>query len=416
MSQRGLLGTLGLKGIAAALAVSGCVRTEGDGKPAAETKTATPAVAAGKKDAPSRGYDTCTVKGRVDQDSIFRKACSPYIHPPGGLDVINGATLTIEAGVEIRFNDGDWLEVGAAGKPGRLIAKGTADEPIILTTSSPETPDTWLGVWFHSGTLPGSELSHAVVQHAGGDNRHSKPNLLMGCVTLTGVRQGALNLHDVRAEHCTNGGFRMASSEPALSRLSVADTEEGLVVDTTAVGLFAEPAVFERVSRNTIIGGTIGTSARWVAESIPFFVSGDIHVEGASGASLSLLPGVVLEFAGERGLKVGETEPGRLDAAGSAAEPIALRARDAAVPWGGVTFGAKTSPASRIVHASVSGTGADGAVVVRTEPARVELSHVSFSGNSTDVLVGCNSNPTLADNAHASAGGVQRESGCAAAR
>src|SRR3954468_13380674 len=171
---------LGLTVLAyAAALLAGCVSKEKPSEPVATEKPA---------------LKVCPVAAKVDHDVTLTKACSPYLQPRGGIDIINGATLTLEAGVEIRFFGLDWLEVGAGGEPGRMVAQGTAEEPIVFTFADAAEETKWLGIWFHSGTLEGSVLSHVEVRNGGGDNHHSQPNLLMGCLTLTGVKPGALSI------------------------------------------------------------------------------------------------------------------------------------------------------------------------------------------------------------------------------
>lgn len=84
------------------------------------------ACASGCEDAGERGTpeqsdvrdrSSCKFKGRVIKDATLFKRCSPY-EIKGGVDVLANATLTIEPGVEVRFRDGDWLEISAAGQAG----------------------------------------------------------------------------------------------------------------------------------------------------------------------------------------------------------------------------------------------------------------------------------------------------------
>jgi hypothetical protein len=387
--------------LACAVCLVSCVaRSErhGEGSPAASGAAAT-------------GKGACQVHGRVKQDAKFIKACSPYIQPPGGIDIIDGATLTIEAGVEIRFNDGDWLEVGAAGEPGRLIAKGTAEDPIVLTTSSPDTPHTWLGVWFHSGTLPGSELSHAVVHHAGGENKHSKPNLTQGCVTLTGVKPGVLTLGDVQVDDCDYGGFRISNSQATLRDVAVADSVEGFVVDAAGAGLLPGRLRQEGVDHDVITGGSVASDTHWLRQVVPYHVTGDVVVQGPTGPTLSWEAGLQLAFDAGRSLRVGDGEPGALQADGSAEAPIVLRASGDGVSWGGISFLGQAK-SSWLRFAAVAGAGSEAAVTVRSAPGQVELSHVKFANNSGDVLVGCGSKPTLEGNEPAGGPTVRLEAHC----
>ena len=88
-----------------------------------------------------------------------------------------GATLTIEPGVELRFGDAgqllvrghlvgkDWLPQGV------LVAVGTADKPIVLTSASATpAPGAWRGVYFENAVDPASAIANVHIAYAGGDS------------------------------------------------------------------------------------------------------------------------------------------------------------------------------------------------------------------------------------------------------
>jgi hypothetical protein len=207
------------------LALLACSRTElGTGD------TPTPAKAAAEL--PHAASDCRLKSGRIVSDTTLAKACSPY-KVRGGIDVLENATLTIEPGVEVRFTGKDWLEISAAGTHGgKLIARGTPEEPIVLTSMASRngSSGTWLGLWFNAGTAKGSILSHAIVRAAGGNNKFIKPTPVQGCITLTDVAQGAVTIEDVGLENCVNAGIVLRNSQPQLSRVSMRDMQTGLLV------------------------------------------------------------------------------------------------------------------------------------------------------------------------------------------
>lgn len=81
-------------------------------------------------------------------------------------------TLTIEPGVELRFDK--YLMIGDAttGRPAysaRLLALGTAAQPILFTSSkATKAPGDWPGVWLKSAA--GSRIENARIEYAGGWN------------------------------------------------------------------------------------------------------------------------------------------------------------------------------------------------------------------------------------------------------
>jgi hypothetical protein len=84
------------------------------------------------------------------------------------------STLTIEAGVRIRFLPRSFVNVHHQNADeeagGALVAKGTAEKPIVLTSASP-TPQKgdWGGIWFGGRPLGTNKLDHVKIEYAGGD-------------------------------------------------------------------------------------------------------------------------------------------------------------------------------------------------------------------------------------------------------
>jgi hypothetical protein len=361
---------------------------------------------------PEKAETRCPLLTRVVRDLTLTKACSPYTLGVGGMDVIQGATLTIEAGVELRFRGDDWLEVGAAGSPGRLIARGTAEAPIVFGLGNKTASAGWLGVWFASGTLEGSVLSHAIVRDAGGLNPMHKPPLPLGGITLTGVKPGVLTLGDVRLEKCRQGGLRMTESHVQLGALSFSDMEEGINVDAPGLGQITEPAQFSAVSRNVVRGGRVEKDSVWVAQALPFVVEGDIQVGGPSEPKLTLGAGLELRFAKSRGLVVGADQPGGLVAEGTRERPIKLTASDPGQTWSGLRLMRHTARGTRLSFVDVGRTEGEAAIAVYSEPGRVEIRDGNFSANARDVFVGCGSKPVLGKNEYGSSSGLARQESC----
>lgn len=92
------------------------------------------------------------------------------IHPPADGPPV---TLTIDPGVTVRFAKGAAIYVGtSAARQGILVARGTAEAPVTLTSSqaAPAAGD-WMGVVFRHYPEAGSILERAVLEYAGGDSQ-----------------------------------------------------------------------------------------------------------------------------------------------------------------------------------------------------------------------------------------------------
>jgi hypothetical protein len=93
------------------------------------------------------------------------------------------STLTIDAGVVIRFGTSDtWsMNLGASSGtaatdqwPVRVIANGTPEGPIVLTTASDNpAPGSWAGVEWFSGPSSGNVMNNVHIEFAGADSGNS---------------------------------------------------------------------------------------------------------------------------------------------------------------------------------------------------------------------------------------------------
>ncbi|HSO41018.1 MAG TPA: hypothetical protein VLT33_51185, partial [Labilithrix sp.] len=99
----------------------------------------------------------------------------------GGGEKGTVATLTIEAGVVMKFNEDSAFEVqhftNLEPSTGAVRALGTAERPIVFTTSS-KTPraGAWRGFWFGGVPQATNQMDHVRIEYAGAD---------CGCSLLT---------------------------------------------------------------------------------------------------------------------------------------------------------------------------------------------------------------------------------------
>jgi parallel beta-helix repeat protein len=123
------------------------------------------------------------VGGVICANTTWNVAGSPYIVTvlAGGSIVVGcGATLTIQPGVEVRFEPGLALLVGwSAWGPGTLVARGTEQSPILFTSNQPApAPGDWSRIAFldlaadaafdgDGNYVSGCILEHVIVEHAG---------------------------------------------------------------------------------------------------------------------------------------------------------------------------------------------------------------------------------------------------------
>jgi hypothetical protein len=81
------------------------------------------------------------VSGGIFEDSVWTLAQSPYI-VTGNVTLFPGYTLTIEPGVQVRFEDDTSLTIRGA-----LVAEGTKAKRILFTSNHPAPArSSWRGV------------------------------------------------------------------------------------------------------------------------------------------------------------------------------------------------------------------------------------------------------------------------------
>jgi hypothetical protein len=135
------------------------------------------------------------VCGNIITDTTWTKANSPYL-VTCSIFVVSGVTLTIEPGVQVRFQGNYSIDVD-----GTLVAQGTSGDPIIFTSHT--AGSSWGYIYFRDGStdavydadgqyLAGSILQHCVVQYAGaaavsnnGAIRMNKAHPLIDSCTIT---------------------------------------------------------------------------------------------------------------------------------------------------------------------------------------------------------------------------------------
>jgi len=306
------------------------------------------------------------VGGPIFTDTVWSADQSPYCVVQSVV-IGSGATLTIAPGTIVEFEPGLGISVGfAAFGEGSLVARGTADAPILFTSSLPadeKAPGDWNNVLFTpfasdgvydpdtGAWLSGSSMEHCVLEYAGGGSVTAVIDAnetsfdIVGCEVRDSLGLGLyfvdlLDEQTVRAVDCT-----------------VRNCRGGLTIDG-GIGHSITGSTFEM---NGTSGG-VGLVAAEMVEVVGCTMTGNGPVPSGGGLVASGIEGLLVE---------GCTIAGNYTSTGSS--------RDGGGAW------ISSSSTDVIVRASVfedNTCGDDGGGLWTDVPGAM-IEDCTFEGNST---------------------------------
>ncbi len=212
------------------------------------------------------------VSGNITSDTTWGLAGSPYV-VTGDITVYHTSRtngeyfrkLTIEPGVEVRFNPGTGLYIGkdysgSYGYYGALEAQGTAAAPIVFTSNSTSAlPGDWKGIYFRNPSKDSAGLlEHCIVEFAGLTHN---ANIFLASASPT-IKNCALQYGGSRGIYADNG------SSPLI--------QDNIFTGNADSPVSIHPGQVHRLSGNTgsgngkntieVRGGDITASVTWVKQ------------------------------------------------------------------------------------------------------------------------------------------------------
>lgn len=252
----------------------------------------------------------------------------------GGDAVLRGGTLTLGAGMWMRFDDNDTLRVDASGGGrARLLANGVPGAPVLFTAIDAGEP--WRGLRFDGLAPEGpSELHWTVVEYAGGSTPADVNS--RGNVEVYGGAQ--LVVQDSILRRGNANGIVFADGSHADGQFSRNVVEDNRYCAASIYGDYlGRLGVDNSYSGNGLEGcfdgirvrtDSIFSDALWPNDGAAYFLTGGEPGAGGGmtirgGALLEIEAGTELYFAEGGSLSVGTGDnPGDLVAVGTEADPI----------------------------------------------------------------------------------------------
>lgn len=278
------------------------------------------------------GDCTALVQDDVEADVTLQAGC----YTADALLAIDGTTLTLDAGVSIRFGEFGGLSVFGTGA---LEANGTADDAVELRASS----GTWMGL-----TVLGGSASLTNVELGGA-----------GTMDSTAVSVGGGGDATISAS-LLDGNEGMALMVDASSEISI---DSSTLSNNAAIGsvpfasleTISDDNLFEDNDENllNVSGSSVEANLSVPNHGVPLLVeSGAVNVT----ADITLAAGVEMRFVQDATFRV--APEGTFNAVGSADMPIVLRGElEERGYWQGLTVESKSS-ANVLEHVELAHGGA----------------------------------------------------------
>jgi hypothetical protein len=342
----------------------------------------------------TRASAATDVSGAVDGD--WTVAGSPYVCSSADLSVIAGHTLTIEPGVVVQFASNRRLQVA-----GTLVAAGTASSGITFSSSSASPA---AGAWkqIQIQNTANVTMDYVTVQWAGQGTGTAAVQI--GATTASGNLQASISNckvldcpgygfqvytdnvlpHTVSLLSCTvsgagKGGLDIRSASPLDSIVVNGNDFTGNLgqpVQITALALPAFNGSAAQFAGN--LPGDVFSLPAFSSFSLNVTLWHDVTVESgsgggpsvASGATLTLNPGVTMSFDAGQSLSVN----GALVSAGTASQPATFTAVSGTPGgWNGIWL--HTGTTGTLDHARIEYAGNQQSPAILVDGADLSLTN-----------------------------------------
>lgn len=279
--------------------------------------------------------------------AVLHDPSIPYVMEHA-VDVTDGADLTFEAGVEVRFAADAGLDIGWNSGDVVLQVAGTAEKPVQFR-GVVEEPGFWAGVAVRLNVRTSSVLSHLQLRNAGGGDE--------GALRI----EAKIQLHDVELGQNETGAWIGA---------------QGLATGSTNLSITSTEAVPLTVLPDALItlpagGSFTGNSLDQIAvEAGDFSVSGSVpnlgvayrvlgDIDTVQDSAMTIAAGTHFVMTADADIEFGwNGGSATIVARGTAAAPIQFAGVDATAGfWEGLSVGSQVLSSSAFEYVEIADAG-----------------------------------------------------------
>jgi hypothetical protein len=268
-----------------------------------------------------------SLSGSESVNRVIKKECGPVA--VADLYVVDGGSLTMEAGSSLVFQPGGRIEVGYS-KASKLIVNGTVEAPVVFTSGGDKVAGVWGGVVLYANAQR-SALTGLVMEFAGLEDKaalrvEAADVAIKGC-TFRGAKGVAIEVSETGSLAEVSGTTFDAIGKAAL------DVPPAVAGQLGAGNKYSAGIVIQ------IQGRQLDKAVTW-NQAAPYLIKDTFNVAAASGgkASLEIGAGIELRFAPGARLEIGYSNPGTVRIAGTKEAPVRLVGTEAkGGAWSGLT-------------------------------------------------------------------------------
>lgn len=173
------------------------------------------------------------VEGTIDKDTVWTLVDSPFIVSQN-VSILQGVTLTIEPGVEVRFGEGPFTIIVS----GRLFAQGTEEKPIRFTSNkeNPQAGD-WATILFNGTVQQPSLLEYCLVEYGtdgitvnGSTVTVQKSVLQFNLRNGITVLDGSITVRQTVLKSNNEGGIVVLGGNATIENNNITLNEDGVIL------------------------------------------------------------------------------------------------------------------------------------------------------------------------------------------